>query len=356
MPSTRVEHSSLPHLSQILRLEPEDEPYCTAIAPSKGRRCKVGTNKNGRRRAMHLLEEGTEDLRAGRRIDDLLEDLAPQVLCTRYHQSHAASLVSRWKEQIRAAQRSHFRRVTSRRSSARIHPETPEDDLNEQISVLKQRLQELTERLQQRQDADQAPTGALNPPPPITPPRTVDGSPSSSSRSPINANSPRGINISTSSPSISTEPVRRQRVIIQPISRLQATDPGRQATRVALTQIPSPQSAASPRNTSRPEIVSRETESRPAPQSSRPVDRPRGPVRRPIEGDCGICLYSLIKTDTDGSDETSDTAEENGEAGDEELEWCKVQCGTNFHKSCINQWLDRSTNPTCPLCRRGWRH
>jgi hypothetical protein len=35
--------------------------------------------------------------------------------------------------------------------------------------------------------------------------------------------------------------------------------------------------------------------------------------------------------------------------------WCKAQCGVNFHKACMDQWLKRAPSRTCPACRRSWR-
>ncbi|CAI7626146.1 unnamed protein product [Penicillium bialowiezense] len=89
-------------LSEIIDLEPEEEPWCAGYAPSQRRRCHARTNAYGRSSAMKLLEKGTERLRAGRSLDTLLEDLAPYVLCTRWHQNQASTLSSRWKREVRA--------------------------------------------------------------------------------------------------------------------------------------------------------------------------------------------------------------------------------------------------------------
>jgi hypothetical protein len=107
--------------------------------------------------------------------------------------------------------------------------------------------------------------------------------------------------------------------------------------------------------------------------------------RREIEGECGICLCNLRlpQQDLDGDEEDesdhdeSDSSQDNNEDGsdgvgneeaelteerdevehqEEELVWCKARCGVNFHKRCIDQWLQTKRAPTCPMCRNGWKN
>lgn len=45
---------------------------------------------------------------------------------------------------------------------------------------------------------------------------------------------------------------------------------------------------------------------------------------------------------------------------DDDIVWCKVKCGTNYHRSCLNTWIETFKNeafrrPTCPSCRALWR-
>ncbi|RDW76811.1 uncharacterized protein DSM5745_06803 [Aspergillus mulundensis] len=92
---------SPPHLSTILNLYPDAEPYCAGYAPSQGRRCHMRTNARGRSLALSLLNEATKDIRAGYIPDeDLLFTLAHATLCTRFHQNQAPTLVARWKGAI----------------------------------------------------------------------------------------------------------------------------------------------------------------------------------------------------------------------------------------------------------------
>jgi len=53
------------------------------------------------------------------------------------------------------------------------------------------------------------------------------------------------------------------------------------------------------------------------------------------EPDCAICFDPL---------------------GKEELTYCKVACGTNFHKACIERWATSGYHGlTCPNCRSPWQ-
>ncbi|PYI02837.1 hypothetical protein BO78DRAFT_211625 [Aspergillus sclerotiicarbonarius CBS 121057] len=89
------------HLSDILELYPDEEPYCAGYAPSQKRRCHASTNARNRSNARRLLDQGTSMLQAGQCIDNLLYNLAPLVLCTRWHQGQASNLAHQWSSQVR---------------------------------------------------------------------------------------------------------------------------------------------------------------------------------------------------------------------------------------------------------------
>lgn len=75
-------------------------------------------------------------------------------------------------------------------------------------------------------------------------------------------------------------------------------------------------------------------------QATGVADEPKKPSvsRKPIGADgneeCPICM-------------------EDFEADDENVTWCKGQCGNNIHKECIREWLG-SGKSTCPYCRAEW--
>ncbi|KAJ6013817.1 hypothetical protein N7540_008408 [Penicillium herquei] len=139
-PSSRRETRSIPHLFQIIELEPEKDPWCAGYAYTQRRRCHARTNVHSRSRAMQLLRRGTEEMRAGRSIDGILEELAHHALCTRHHQSQAGGLAQCWKEKvqpfIQAQSRPSRRRATETRTQLHRAPVTEsgsalrEDEIN----------------------------------------------------------------------------------------------------------------------------------------------------------------------------------------------------------------------------------
>jgi hypothetical protein len=112
-------------------------------------------------------------------------------------------------------------------------------------------------------------------------------------------------------------------------------------------------------------------------RSTESVSNATGVDRRPAEGECGICLCSLQEPqsyDTEDEDDNEDDDEDEDEieeeddydydeedeqeySSDEEdgLVWCKAQCGVNYHRECIDQWLASGRYDSCPTCRSTWR-
>ncbi|RAH65395.1 uncharacterized protein BO66DRAFT_395478 [Aspergillus aculeatinus CBS 121060] len=74
------------------------------------------------------------------------------------------------------------------------------------------------------------------------------------------------------------------------------------------------------------------------------------PTRQPITGDCSICYEPLLP---DSPFTTPRQA-----ARDLSIVYCKQQCGTNFHFSCLFTWKKSASQmnrePTCPMCRAAW--
>ncbi|KAL2834243.1 hypothetical protein BDW59DRAFT_137575, partial [Aspergillus cavernicola] len=101
--------------------------------------------------------------------------------------------------------------------------------------------------------------------------------------------------------------------------------------------------------------VPQTTEHIPTPAS---IPRENEVTRRPIEGECNICLVALrsVRSERVYQDDhvERDEGEEGEEEEEEELSWCKGQCGVNYHKTCIDEWLATATHGTCPTCRCGW--
>ncbi|KAJ5693240.1 hypothetical protein N7462_002663 [Penicillium macrosclerotiorum] len=353
------EGPSLPPLAEIIKLWPDEEPWCAGYAPSKGRRCHASTNRAGRRAAMDLLKEGTADLRAGRCIDRLLEALAPHVLCTRFHQSQADDLASRWQNRVRSYLRSH-QQTTPPRPAVRSPRTAPrgqsQEVLNERCTHLYQRLRETLEELE---DLRTSINGDLP-----EPTRHIRGSSSHTSSETTHqvSNSSRRGNAERAQ---STPTMQREEILVpRPrLTRSQRQPPPLLNRPAHDTQA----NGSSPRVTN---ILQRTSPTaRPASNNASPTSA----HRRTVEGDCAICLCSLRtmeeeeeeeeEEESDIEDDSDSYSVASSEDEDEEFDdpemplvWCKARCGVNFHEGCILQWLESSRNQTCPNCRSAWRH
>ncbi|KAI9801385.1 MAG: hypothetical protein M1825_003364 [Sarcosagium campestre] len=61
-------------------------------------------------------------------------------------------------------------------------------------------------------------------------------------------------------------------------------------------------------------------------------------LRKPIEGDCPICILEF-------------------QPNTEEIVWCQAGCGNNIHKQCFEQWAasKNGERPKCVYCRTPWQ-
>ncbi|RAK88894.1 hypothetical protein BO79DRAFT_245312 [Aspergillus costaricaensis CBS 115574] len=133
------------HLSDILGIYPESQS-CVGWAPSQGRHCRNPTNARNRRHAVSLLDQGTRLLKAGRSIDHILEELAPLVLCLRYHQNQAAGLTSTWVSRVDKYIASH---QSPRSSPSRSMPRrSPSPRMRDETRAIENRLAELERKMQ----------------------------------------------------------------------------------------------------------------------------------------------------------------------------------------------------------------
>jgi hypothetical protein len=64
-----------------------------------------------------------------------------------------------------------------------------------------------------------------------------------------------------------------------------------------------------------------------------------GGHRKPIEGDCPVCVMDF---DINGKSE--------------EIIWCKGACGNNIHRHCFEQWArSKPGQVKCVYCRTPWK-
>ncbi|PYH77385.1 hypothetical protein BO82DRAFT_435920 [Aspergillus uvarum CBS 121591] len=137
------------------------------------------------------------------------------------------------------------------------------------------------------------------------------------------------------------------------------TVPAQTATATA-NATPEPTTATSQPDTSSPAVVlqpprsssssissTTSAVSAPSPLVSEPAYTP---TRQPITGDCSICYEPLLP---DSPFTTPRQA-----ARDLSIVYCKQQCGTNFHFSCLFTWKKTASQmgrkPSCPMCRAAW--
>ncbi|GIC88645.1 uncharacterized protein Aud_005042 [Aspergillus udagawae] len=302
---------SYPDLSTILEVYPQCESHCYGYAPSKRRRCRLPTRKDNRDKAARLLNEGTRLLQRGLSVDSLLIELAPLVLCTRFHQNQADSLVSNWRAKLRA--------------------------FKEQ-SLLAAVLKSLREYAESR-------------------------------ARPLAAGSAGEQRVSDRSAVVEIEEEEEEEE-----ERDREDEPGPELE-------PEPSASRPSAESSSPAVETHVAE------PTVPQSEPRRTTRKPIEGDCGICMCPLREQDSDEDAEESedsddendndvagtgsDTESDNEHDGSEEdgldlddIVYCKNECGTNYHKACIDVWLATQSTfrtpsgntvcPSCPKCRAAW--
>src|SRR6266498_2191778 len=95
--------SSLPSLSEIIDVDPSASDFtCVGYAPSQRRRCHNPIHRDNRSAAESILAEGDEELQQGGFLEDFLMELAPRVLCKRWHQGQVNTIVSGWMKRVSA--------------------------------------------------------------------------------------------------------------------------------------------------------------------------------------------------------------------------------------------------------------
>ncbi|KAE8153142.1 hypothetical protein BDV25DRAFT_150014 [Aspergillus avenaceus] len=334
------------HLCDVIGLYPEEEAFCAGYAPSQGRRCKCRTNAADRRTACNLLGQANDRFRAGIDVDDLLDALAPLVLCRRFHRYQADDLTTIWRRRLRSSQ-----------PSPRPAQRAEEDDFVREVYIagLHQKIDELAADLRRAE-------------------RERDATPTPPGRRVIS----REITTNPTLVEATAVPASPPRMVF----RSPTTGQGRSASATTTHE----QARNDP-------LTNGSTPSTPSAERSRPTDRASSPstptphiqpsaVRRRIEGECSICTMPLQgpdqstardeesrsqnddnhQTQREGQREQSTERDTNGRSTSEELVWCKAQCGHNYHKACMDEWIsqcqqneDYPRPANCPTCRCAWR-
>ncbi|KAJ9294496.1 hypothetical protein DTO271G3_6764 [Paecilomyces variotii] len=372
-------------LRSIIQLYPEQEPWCIGFAVTRGRRCHNQTSAVSREKACSLLDRGTWDLAQGLDISDLLGQLAPLVLCKRWHQYECHDLVNRWARKVEDFQ--------MRQSQASLIWTTPTRTISPSWSspstlgypytlgysetnhyrrygspdeiCSAQRITDLLQNMSDRLDRvvesleDSGQPSAVRQRDNGTRTRSTAGRPAQRQASSLAAGAATSRSASrTVEPNDSsvrnrgsTSTSTRTERTLERTRNSSGTIP---SSSTAARQTPSTTSVSEPDNVAptRPTRVRVSLARVPEVNINRITSATRRTVtRKPIEGDCSICTNPLIHEDH--STETSPGTENEGQ-----LSWCRAQCGNNYHKECIGQWLstcrDMFRTPTCPYCRARW--
>ncbi|KAL4913276.1 hypothetical protein BDW62DRAFT_205704 [Aspergillus aurantiobrunneus] len=374
--------SDLLDLPSILNLDSSREPRCIGHDP-QGNRC---TNRTSRVPANRFLDMATLALRAETSIHCILESLAAYVLCPMC-QFHAVELVARWESEI-------SRWVPLSLGEALVgglsgDAEATEAETDIATGIEAQDQVEAEEDGDEDEDRTRSRSGSGSEHPDPEPAQTAQN------------NRCRSRQYRLYLLRLYNSMKDRTHHVVSDVSGF--------ASALTRPRVRNPDVSAS-RPGSRDSNADDLT---PAPSGAATTITAENPRQRPVEGECAICFGSLLEAPAgdycgigvargrglawggararfayprfglddrwyDGEDELWDLWDceeegilldngvegdvggederegEEGEKGEPELSWCKAQCGVNYHKSCIEEWLLVSETVSCPTCRSRW--
>ncbi|OGM41826.1 hypothetical protein ABOM_009644 [Aspergillus bombycis] len=310
-------------VADIINLHPRDEPWCAGYATPYGRRCHQRIPASDCTAACSLLDRATEEFHIRNSVYQFLRDLAPLVLCKSSHQNQAPDLIGTWGRQIQ-----HFQTDVRALLDSLMWEEENSTDLLQMMGRTAAAVKDIHSQLAQLR----ASTVRLS---------TI-GTRLTSTRRATNAAVQRG-----------TE--------------------GYSSTRVGNTlhTLESPAMRAEPRRSQHPDITAMPGPGRLGSTGSTGFSVIRGQ----IEGECAICLMLLSESEHSNNNSEGPSGAKAGnykrnqtkhllassrscQGPDELLVWCKKRCGSNFHKSCMDQWTNAcqkdGRRANCPMCRSSW--
>ncbi|EEA27198.1 hypothetical protein TMatcc_004523 [Talaromyces marneffei ATCC 18224] len=437
---TEIRDQRPSHLSNILGVAPDFKNNCVGFATTKGRRCALpASNIRGRAQASRLLDEGTILLESGNEnIDEILEELAPLLLCRQAHQNQAGQLVYEWSRKVekfnerRRASAGFLLRspspplyhdserarryVALAQNAGRASPQrqASRTNIDETASIERDdnsrsiRIRPAPSRFSDSEQVNIPSNVALANAEKMDQPRnhtpimplvsTTRWTPSEINLQTHHARlaeelygfglEDSGLHIYSSS-SVGTSYVSHD------LPRRVDRDEPRTLRPESSNRIPVPQTIfRTPRITISESTHRQPTAAPPRPaqaiseaetstisrESTRPVQNPARReasrseeiTRRDVEGQCSICFLPLQEDESNlenryasedsddfsGQDEEGSAGSHDVQDGHEDLVWCRGRCGNNFHRECMNSWIETFENserePTCPICRAEW--
>lgn len=376
--------------SDVLKVDPNAPGFtCVGWAPSKGRRCHNSIAAANRQEAAKLLSRISKLDPSSSRIEDLLDSLAPRLLCKRHHQNQACDFTEKWNDRIEryrdaetareeARERRHAREARERRLERAVEAETAREEARERRHARERRERRIERALVAESAREEAreerrtreARERMNTPVEVNETAHLSEALTNATRTLVALSSAieasrtmlSNYNVPTSSPEeLSTvaelrsstsqfqteEPAgniaalvavaealieqgqeRVQHQTSMPPTEPVQADPVSQSTIQVVPDLIIHQDV--PRQASRSASEEPETlDTYSAPTEEPSPEEPHTGVRRRLEGDCSICCEAL----------------ESGEG----LTWCEAQCGQNYHQGCINLWLETGEHTkTCP--------
>ena len=346
---------------------------CVGYAPSQGRRCHNPIAAANRQDAAKLLDQMSKLNLSSSRIDGHLEQLAPRVLCKRYHQNQFSSVVSQWQDDLEdlreegaarraedarrarqaarraedarrareAAQRAEDAR-RAREAARRAEEERRAQDAAWEAAENTRREREAAQRAEEERRAQDAAREAAE----NTGREREAAQQTENARREEQATSEArmtrsGVETSPQAtpPAPMTQTEQLTSDLASMVARVEALEQEcQELRRLTLTQHFVRSQAASQETGE--DIISESDQG----STDEYVTTPTSPLSsddgsegeefedradRIIEGDCSICLESL--------------------GSESDLTSCRAQCGQHFHLNCIGIWLatDEHTQ-TCP--------
>ncbi|PYI10714.1 hypothetical protein BO78DRAFT_305277 [Aspergillus sclerotiicarbonarius CBS 121057] len=347
--------SPLVQLTDILKIYPVDDHHCFGTSNYYNRRCNNLTNHHNRQVALLLLDRGTHQLAANPSLDsfdNLLDRLAPLLLCPHLHRSQAPRLVAQWKEKLQRHLDQHSAAAAPATMNNRILP-TPGSNVLSTGSGLT--FSNLTTH-------GPASPSIIS----LQHSRVGMGASHSLSHGPRVEIGHPGVNATSSSMST-----------VMSAAGSSHAHPRHHPHTSSLQ--PANGTFVTPSH-SHPQQHNRESQSESSNMGNNMGNFPvikasakRHVKPRPVDGDCGICLLPYfderMRYDLSEDEQMEDVDDEEGaweEMEDDDvagpdydhdlLVWCRAFCGTNYHRACMEQWIDTfdAHEPTCPTCRNYW--
>lgn len=361
--STSSPQSATPLWDARKTLEIASDGRCVGHAVSKGRKCRITLADHNVDRGNTMLKDLAAQRPDPNALRGKLRLLAEVLLCPRWHQNQAQSMLNDWVELIEVAYpRSHIE-VETQRTSSRMTLASPSGSSRREVTSSRSRTstttttmvelgtseramlqariaatEEMLETMMRQQVAtqerleamlrritEQESTGSSTSTPPLS------TSPPPPSTSTLSSSTP-------TSPSFTSTSPRRQLPEQEDSGSSTSTTPGSTPTvsRVSTSDISSLALSRTSTASSTPPITTRLNEDA-RPSSPRTCTRTHV-RRRAIEDECPICREDFLRHD--------------------KLVWCKNSCGNTVHRECFEAWEaqcrvgNRTAN--CMICRADW--